>query len=306
MDQVDAVRRFNRFYTGRIGVLGEGLLDSPFTLTQARVLYEIGTRGNPIASDLIEALAIDPGFMSRLVRRLASQGLVARARSADDGRRVTLALTRRGRKTFEDLQQDSRRAMQGLLAPLSARQREELVASMASMERMLGAPAPTAAPRVAIRAAGIGDYGWAIQRHGELYAREYGWNVEFEGLVATLFGRFASAHDPSCERCWIAEVDGERAGCVFVVRNDKDPQCAQLRCLLVDPAARGLGLGRQLVDTCLAFARAAAYPRMMLWTNDILVAARRIYESAGFRMIEQTAHHSFGHDLVGQIWVRDL
>jgi DNA-binding MarR family transcriptional regulator/N-acetylglutamate synthase-like GNAT family acetyltransferase len=306
-NEVDAVRRFNRFYTGRIGVLREGLLDSPFTLAQARVLFELGTREAPIAGDLVEALGIDPGYMSRIVRKLTAQDLVSQARSTEDGRRITLALTRRGRATFQALERDSRQAMRALLAPLSPPQRGHLLDSMAIVQQLLAPlpPEPASAP-VTIRPSRIGDFGWAIERHGRVYADEYGWNGEFEALVATLFGRFGAAHDPATENCWIAERGGERVGCVFVVRNDAEPTTAQLRCLLVDPAARGLGVGARLVDQCLAFARAAGYARIMLWTNSVLVAARRLYEAAGFALIEETPHHSFGHDLIGQTWAREL
>jgi len=311
--QVELVRRFNRFYTRRIGVLQEGLLASPFTLTQARILFELGTRQTATAGELVLDLGLDPGYLSRILQGFVEKRLVARERSIEDGRRAQLSLTQKGRKAFGELDRKSRMSTTGMVSPLSPAERKRLIAAMQSLQETLCYPpvlrahpaAPRAAP-VIIREHRIGDVGWAIEQHGRLYAEEFGWNGEFEALVATLFARFATQHDSAAERFWVAEVDAERAGCVFVVRNEKDPLAAQLRCLLVDPRARGLGVGRKLVEECIRFAKSAGYERMVLWTNDVLIAARRIYEAAGFSLVEEAPHHSFGHDLIGQVWARTL
>jgi DNA-binding MarR family transcriptional regulator/GNAT superfamily N-acetyltransferase len=311
--QVDVVRRFNRFYTRRIGVLEEGLLAGPFTLTQARILFELGTRQSATAAELVEDLGLDPGYLSRILQGFVEKRLLARERSIEDGRRAQLSLTQKGRKAFVELDRKSRMSTADMVSPLSPAERRRLIAAMQTLQQTLSYPdAPRAYPAVPrdaaviIREHRIGDIGWAIEKHGRLYAEEFGWNGEFEALVATLFARFGTKHDPASEQFWVAEVDAERAGCVFVVRNEKDPLAAQLRCLLVDPRARGLGLGRRLVEECIRFAKSAGYERMVLWTNDVLVAARRIYEAAGFSLVEEAPHHSFGHDLVGQVWARTL
>ena len=302
--QVDQIRAFNRFYTRRIGVLQEHLLDSPYPLTQARVLFELAQRQPVAAREVGEALGLDPGYLSRILQGFVADGLVERTRSERDARSFHLRLTAEGNGAFARLDGHSRETTATMLSGLSAAARRRLAHALRDVQRMLS-PSPEA-PRLVIRPHAIGDIGWAIERHGCLYADEYGWNEEFEALVATLFARFASAHDPAAERCWIAELDGERVGCVFVVRNEDDPEAAQLRCLLVDPLARGHGLGRRLVEECIAFAHAAGYRRMLLWTNDVLNAARRIYESCGFVLAEEYRHHSFGQDLVGQIWTKTL
>jgi DNA-binding MarR family transcriptional regulator/GNAT superfamily N-acetyltransferase len=304
--QVELVRRFNRFYTRRIGVLEEGLLASPFTLTQARILFELGTRQTTTAGELIDALGLDPGYLSRILQGFAQKRLVARERSIEDGRRAHLSLTAKGRRAFAELDRRSRVCTGEMVSPLSPAQRKRLLGAMEALQETLSEPEAAPKPIITVREHQIGDMGWAIEQHGRLYAEEFGWNGEFEALVATLFARFAANRDPASERFWIAEVNAERMGCVFVVRNEKDPRTAQLRCLLVDPRARGLGLGRRLVEECLQFARSAGYGRMLLWTNDVLTAARRIYERAGFSLVDQSPHRSFGHDLVGQVWVRDL
>ncbi|HTV97933.1 MAG TPA: helix-turn-helix domain-containing GNAT family N-acetyltransferase [Steroidobacteraceae bacterium] len=331
--EIAAVRRFNRFYTRRIALLDERLLDSPFNLTQARVLFELGTQRHLSAGKLVRSLGLDPGYLSRILQDFEERRLITRRRAAEDARRAQLALTAHGRRAFTRIDEKSRRSVGELLAPLAPLERSRLLGAMRAIESRLsdeprehcaetrghpaGAPAApmTGGPQARARVPGaaicvrpyrIGDVGWAIERHGRVYAEEYGWNGEFEALVATLFARFATGHDPDIERFWVAEVDGERAGCVFVARNEHQPRWAQLRCLLVEPAARGLGLGRRLVDECIAFARSAGYEKMILWTNDVLAAARRIYVAAGFSLIEESAHHSFGKDLVGQTWRRDL
>ena len=304
--EVDSVRAFNRFYTRRIGVLQEDLLDSTFPLTQARVLFELAQREPVAARSIGDALGLDPGYLSRILQGFAEAGLVEKARSQQDARSFVLTLSAKGREAFRGLDRSSHQATAAMLAALSPLQRDRLLRAIGEAELALSPQALPEAQRVVLRTHRIGDIGWAIERHARLYADEYAWNEEFEALVATLFARFASAHDPRRERCWIAELDGERIGCVFVVRNADDPDAAQLRCLLVDPRARGLGVGRRLVEACLGFAREAGYRRMVLWTNDLLSAARRIYEGCGFVLIEEERHHSFGHDLVGQVWAREL
>ncbi len=304
--EVEAIRRFNRFYTRKIGVLEEGLLASSFTLAQARVLFELGTRKRVTPGELIDILELDAGYLSRILQRFADLRLITRERSDEDGRRTELTLTARGRKAFGAMDRRSRNAIAEMISPIPLPYRGRLLDAMQTVERTLSESRAAREPTIAVRPYRIGDLGWAIEQHGRLYAKEFGWNGEFEALVATLFARFATNHDPQSEQFWVAEVDGERVGCVFVVRNEKDPRTAQLRCLLVDPRGRGLGVGRRLVEECLRFAKAAGYERMLLWTNDVLAAARRIYEGAGFSLLEESPHHSFGHDLVGQIWVRSL
>ena len=304
--QIEAIRRFNRFYTRRIGVLQEGLLASPFTLAQARVLFELGTREAVTAGQLVDLLGLDPGYLSRMLQGFADSRLIKRRRSADDARRTELSLTAKGRKAFGTLDRRSRSAIAEMVSPLSSTQRRRLLSAMQSMKEALTETETTGDATVVVRPYRISDVGWAIERHGRLYAEEFGWNGEFEALVATLFARFASHHDPQSERFWIAEAGGERVGCVFVVRSDDDPRAAQLRCLLVDPKGRGLGIGRRLVEECIGFAKSARYERMVLWTNDVLTAARRIYEAAGFSLTEESRHRSFGQDLVGQTWSRTL
>lgn len=302
--QTEAVRSFNRFYTRQIGVLDEGLLASPYSLTQARVLFELGTRTTVTAREIGELLGLDAGYLSRIVQGFLSHGLITRQPSKEDGRQWLLSLTDAGRKAMRELDRASHQLTASHLSQLSEPARHRLLASMQEVQRLLSPNRERG--KLVIRTHGIGDIGWAIERHGQLYAEEFGWNEEFEALVASLFAQFASRHDPATERMWVAEVDGERAGCVFVVRNAEDPGAAQLRCLLVDPKARGLGVGRRLVDECIAFATAAGYTRMLLWTNDILVSARRIYQAAGFALVSEEPHYSFGHDLVGQVWERGL
>ena len=303
--QIDQIRAFNRFYTRRVGLLQEHLLDGPYPLTHARVLFELAQRQPVAERDIGEVLGLDAGYLSRILRGFIADGLVERTRSTRDARSFDLRLTPAGTAAFARLDRHSGDATAAMLSGLSESALLRLGRGLSDVQRALS-PQPDAPGPVVVRRHAIGDIGWAIERHGRLYFDEYGWNAEFEALVATLFARFASDHDPEKERCWIAELDGERAGCVFVVRNEDDPDAAQLRCLLVEPAARGHGIGQRLVEECLAFARAAGYRRMLLWTNDVLVAARRIYERCGFVLARQYPHRSFGHDLVGQIWSTDL
>ncbi len=303
-DQVEAVRGFNRFYTKQIGVLDEGLLASPYSLTQARVLFEMGARKTATAGEMGDTLGLDAGYLSRIIQQFVAKGLVQREPSSQDGRQIVLSLTVEGRKAFRELDGQSHEDTAKHLSQLPAPRRAQLLALMQGIERTLSAGGTNGV--IVVRSHRVGDIGWAIERHGELYADEFGWNEDFEALVATLFAQFATKHDAKKEHCWIAEVDGERVGCVFVVRNAQDSTVAQLRCLLVDTKRRGQGVGKRLVAECLAFAKAAGYAKMLLWTNDVLVSARRIYEAAGFSLVSEERHHSFGHDLVGQIWMREL
>jgi DNA-binding MarR family transcriptional regulator/GNAT superfamily N-acetyltransferase len=298
---VNAVREFSRFYTNVVGVLREGLLDTPYTLTESRVIYELAQRAATEVTELRQALDVDPGYMSRILSAFEADGLVTRSRSERDGRRQVIALTRRGRAAFATLNARSAREIRQLVAPLSPADRARLVESLGVARHLLG---DELQGKVTLRPPRSGDYGWVVERHGALYRAEYGWDETFEGLVATIVGGFAQGHDPDRERAWIAELSGVRVGCVFCVR--KSDEVAQLRILLVDPGARGHGVGTRLVDACIEFARAAGYRELVLWTNDVLHAARRIYERAGFRLVEEGPHHSFGHDLVEQTWSREL
>lgn len=301
--QINDLRAFNRFYTSVMGFLDRGLLRSEFTLTEARVVFELAQQDAIDGVDLRNRLTIDAGHLSRIVSRLESAGVVERCRSESDGRRQVLRLTGDGRRVFETLNARSDEQAEQLLGRLAPGDRSALVTSLAHVRALLDADTD-GARTVVIRELRAGELGWVVQRHGELYATEFGWDLTFEALVAKIVADFGSGFDPRGERAWIAEVDGRPAGCVFCVR--KDERTAQLRLLLVEPSARGLGVGSRLVDECLAFATAAGYESMVLWTNDVLHAARRIYERVGFELIEEERHHSFGHDLVGQYWRKQL
>ena len=303
---IDAVRSFNRFYTRQIGVLDEGLLDSPFTLTQARVLFELAQARGVTAREICSMLGLDAGYLSRIVQDFEKRGLITRQRKRDDARHIALALTVAGRKAFKTLDRSSHKATARMLARLRASDRQRLLASLHEVRETLASRRESAADGITLRSYRPGDIGWAIERHGQLYSDEFGWNVEFEALVANLFANFVTKQNPKTERLWIAEIAGERVGCVFVVRSEDEPSAAQLRCLLVDPKARGKGVGQRLVQECISFAKSAGYRTMILWTNDVLVAARRIYEAEGFKLLKEDRHHSFGHDLVGQTWSRPL
>jgi len=301
--RIDTVRRFNRFYTQRIGVLREGLYDSAYSLAEVRALYELAHAAAPItATDLAQTLTIDAGYLSRMLRGFEANGLIRKARSKTDGRQFHLTLTSAGRKAFAPLERASRDEIAALLAPLSAKTQHVIVDAMATIESLLDAApravAPDAKPPFILRPHRPGDIGWVVARHGALYAQEYGWDDTFEGLVAEIAAKFLKRFDPKFERCWIAERDGENVGSIFLVR--RSPTVAQLRLLLVEPSARGLGIGRRLIAECIAFARAAGYRKIMLWTNGGLDAARHLYEAEGFRLTHEEHHRSFGKDLVGQ------
>jgi DNA-binding MarR family transcriptional regulator/GNAT superfamily N-acetyltransferase len=298
-DRIAAVRRFNRFYTRRIGVLQEGLLQSDFSLTEVRVLFELAQRDGLTASDLADDLSLDPGYLSRILQRFARAGLVARRRSVTDARVHTLALTAKGRAAFAPLDRRSQREVADMLAALPDGAQARLLGAMNAIAALLD-DAPPAPAACVLRLPRPGDMGWVVERHGTLYAQEYGWDEHFEGLVAEIVAQFVRTFDPERERCWIAERDGQRVGSVFVVR--KSATVAKLRLLIVDPAARGAGLGRRMVDECVAFASRAGYRTLTLWTQSNLLAARHIYEASGFRRTHQEPHTSFSHPLVGETW----
>jgi DNA-binding MarR family transcriptional regulator/N-acetylglutamate synthase-like GNAT family acetyltransferase len=297
--RIDAVRGFNRFYTQKIGVLREGLLESPFSLTEARVIYELAQREGATASALCRDLDLDAGYLSRILRRFEQRRLIIRAPSAADGRQSLLALTKTGRNAFARLDRRSRAEIGALLHGLAVVNQARLVAAMRDIERLLGIPTPGAAA-YRLRPPRPGDMGWVVQSHGALYAEEYGWDESFEALVATIVAKFIHRRAPARERCWIAERDGAAVGSVFLVR--QAPTVAKLRLLLVDRRARGLGIGAGLVEECVRFAREAGYRKVTLWTQSVLVPARKIYSAAGFRLAREEPHHSFGHDLVGENW----
>jgi DNA-binding MarR family transcriptional regulator/GNAT superfamily N-acetyltransferase len=299
---IEDVRGFNRFYTRVLGLLRPDLAGSAFGLTEARVLFELAHRDDAAVSDLRRDLELDAGYLSRILSGFTTSGLVAREKSAADGRRQVVRLTDDGRQAFAELDRLQAGAIATMLAPLDEEQRTELVTSMGRIRRTLGDE-----PRwrgLVLRPPAPGDLGWVVERHGYRYAAEYGWDTTFESLVARIVADFAERDDTKREAAWIAELDGERVGCVFCTAADKDT--AQLRLLIVEPSVRGAGVGTRLVDECLRFARRAGYRRITLWTNDVLLAARRIYERAGFRCDRREPHHSFGHDLVGEYWSRDL
>ena len=295
---VAAVREFNRFYTSVLGLLREGLLDTPYSLTEARIIFELARQDEVEVAAMRRWLDLDAGYLSRILARFEADGLVRKARAAGDARRQVIGLTEAGRAVFGRLDALSSGQIRGLLAPIPAGARSRLTAAMAGIREVLdGSPA---AGTVVLRPPAPGDLGWVIQRNAALYAAEYGWDETYETLVARIVADYADRADRTGEAAWIAEAGGERAGCVFCMR--KSEQTAQLRLLLVEPSARGLGIGARLVGECLAFARRAGYREIVLWTNDVLHAARRIYQRAGFELIGSAPHHSFGHDLLGQDW----
>jgi DNA-binding MarR family transcriptional regulator/GNAT superfamily N-acetyltransferase len=302
-DRLDAVRRFNRLYTRQIGALGEHLLDSPFSLTEMRVLYELAHREAPTATDLGQDLGLDAGYLSRILRRFEARGLIARSLSRADGRRNLLRLTRRGRAAFTPLETRARDEVSAMLGRLSAADQRQIVDAMATIERLLGGPRPGPAPYL-LRTHQPGDMGWVVHRHGVVYARDWQYNAEFEALVARICADFLDSFDATRERCWIVEKDGEMVGSVFLVSKSK--MVAKLRLLLVEPHARGLGIGRRLIDECIRFARQAGYRTITLWTQSELSAARRLYQQAGFRRVHEKAHRSFGKDLVAETWELQL
>jgi DNA-binding MarR family transcriptional regulator/GNAT superfamily N-acetyltransferase len=298
-DRVDSVRRFNRFYTRQIGLLGDGYLDSPFTLAEVRVLYELAHRDAPTAAEIGKALALDAGYLSRMLSSFRKRGFLARKASEKDARQSHLSLTKKGRAAFRALEAKSAAEVSKLIGRLSSAQQNRLTGAMGTIESLLGEQAEPKTPYL-LRAHQPGDMGWVIHRHGVLYAEEYGFDERFETLVAQIAAEFIQKFDAKRERCWIAERDGAIVGSVFLVR--KSDRVAKLRLLLVEPSARGLGIGRRLVEECVRFARQAGYREITLWTQSTLDAARHIYRQAGFRVVKREKHASFGHKLVGETW----
>jgi len=299
--RVTAIRRFNRFYTGAIGALHEGLLQSRFSLTEARVLYELAQRADVTATELGRELDLDSGYLSRILQRFEREGLIVRALSEVDRRQSLMSLTAAGREAFAPLDARSREEVGARLAALSEPAQASLVGAMQQIEALLGARG--AAPWL-LRQHRPGDIGWVVARHGALYAEEYGLDARFEALVAQVAGAFLAHHDPARERCWIAERDGVNVGSVFLVQ--KSDEVAKLRLLIVEPTARGSGIGRRLVTECIGFARSAGYRRITLWTNDVLLAARTIYQQTGFRLVASAPHQDFGPPMIGEDWERAL
>jgi DNA-binding MarR family transcriptional regulator/N-acetylglutamate synthase-like GNAT family acetyltransferase len=304
MDAIGEIRKFNRFYTRQIGLLNETLSGSGFSLAEARVLYELATTNAPAAADLVRRLTMDKAHLSRLLGRFKSRGLVKRSSGATRGKRAPLSLTDRGRRAFARLDRGAREQMEALIAPLGGRARARLVGDMRAIRASLS-HADNRTGRIVLRAPGPGDLAWIAHRQATLYASEYDFDWTFEGLVCEIVAQFIAEFDPARDVAWIAEFDGLCVGSVFLVKS-AEPDAAKLRLLYVEPSSRGMGVGRLLVETCVARAREVGYKQLTLWTNDILVAARRIYERAGFKLVSQSPHHSFGRDLVGQTWLLDL
>ncbi len=303
LEEIDTVRRFSRFYTRRLGILRRRLYDSPFSLAESRVLYELGTRDAPTAKELGTALGLDAGYLSRLLTRFEQDGLLLRHRSKADARSNELELTSAGHAAFEQIEDRSRQEVGDLLRDVPDRDLGRLTRALGAVEGILGGER-TRQPEIVLRPHRPGDIGWVIERHGAIYAEEYDWDTSFEALVAEIAAKFLRDQDPSREHAWIAECDGARVGCVFLVRESDD--LARLRLLLVEPTARGLGIGRKLVQRCIDAARNDGYRGITLWTNDNLVAAIRLYEDFGFRLTAEAPHHSFGKDLVGQDWLLEF
>jgi DNA-binding MarR family transcriptional regulator/N-acetylglutamate synthase-like GNAT family acetyltransferase len=297
-DDIGLVRAFNRDYTRRIGVLRAGLLDSRYSLTEVRVMYELAHRRGVGAAELAADLDLDRGYLSRLLKRLERAGLLRREASETDARRQHLALSAAGRKAFVPLERRSQRQVRQMLSALDPMRRHTVLDAMQAIQLSFAAPQPPS--QIQFRSHRPGDMGWVIARHGELYASQFGWTEEFEALVAQVAAEFVQKFDASRERCWIAERAGRRLGCVFLVAAGR--RTAKLRLLLAEPEARGAGLGRELIARCVQFAREAGYRRVVLWTQQSLSAARHLYLQAGFVRTSEQPHHSFGHDLVGETW----
>jgi DNA-binding MarR family transcriptional regulator/GNAT superfamily N-acetyltransferase len=301
--QIAAIRGFSRFYTSKLGIIEPKLLDSDWTLQEARIIYEIAQRPGCTASDLARSLGLDAGFLSRTLQALQRRRIVARRPLATDRRAYELALSAKGRAAYAELDARSRRAVAALLNELDTQARTTIVNAMTTIERTLAPPIRRAAGFV-LRSHRPGDIGWVVSRHGALYAREYGWDIGFEAMVAEIAAQFIRTYDPRRERCWIAELNGEPVGSIFLVK--ASDQVAKLRLLLVEKQARGLGVGQALTEQCIHFAKDAGYRSITLWTQSILVAARGIYQRAGFHRVKEERHHSFGVDLVGETWEIEL
>jgi DNA-binding MarR family transcriptional regulator/GNAT superfamily N-acetyltransferase len=301
--RIAAVRQFSRFYTRELGLLRESLVDTRFSLTESRVLYELAHRDKVTASELAADLDLDHGYLSRILRRFGEDGLLKKVRAPDDGRQSLITITAKGRKAFAPLNKGSHDQVAALLGRLGATEQARVVGAMGTVEQLL-AHKPSRPEPIVLRPHRPGDMGWVTSANAALYAQEYGWDISYEALVAKITAEFIDKFDPARERCWIAEVDGERVGSVFCVA--KTDTIAKLRLLIIDPRARGLGLGKRLVDECMRFAKDAGYKRMTLWTQSILTSARGIYAKAGFELVAEEPHHSFGVDLIGETWERDL
>lgn len=298
--RVAAVRRFNRFYTQQIGVLPQHYLGSPLSLAEVRVLFELAHRDKTTASELAKELGLDAGYLSRVLLSFRKRGLIVRKKSDSDARQRVIWLSPKGRNTFEPLDRQAHEQISTLLSRLPEADQDRLIEAIGNIEGLLGPARGQKKVAYVLRPLRAGDMGWGVHRHGVLYAQEYAWDEQFEALVADIVASFVQRHDPKRERCWIAEHDGENVGCVFCVKKSKT--VAQLRLLLVEPKARGMAIGTRLVGECVRFAKSVGYRKIMLWTNDVLHAARCIYEKVGFRLVREERHHSFGHDLVGQFW----
>jgi DNA-binding MarR family transcriptional regulator/N-acetylglutamate synthase-like GNAT family acetyltransferase len=297
---IDAVRAFNRAYTHKLGVLSQRFLDSPYSLTQVRVLYEIAHRPDVLAAELAGELGLDRGYLSRILKGFERRQLLQRLRSSGDGRRRHLRLTALGQRVFAPLERRSQAEVRSLLGALAPQQRQAALGAMRTLRGVLSAQTEAAAA-ITLRMHRPGDMGWVVARHGALYAQEYGWDERFEALVAQITADFIIHLEPARERCWIAERDGERLGCIFLVAGP-EPHVARLRLLLVEPQARGSGLGARLIEECLAFAHAAGYQHVTLWTQASLAAARHLYQRCGFQRVASEPHHSFGAELQGETW----
>ena len=302
---VASFRRFTRMYTRLIGTLDEGLLRTEYSLAEARVLYELATRTKPNAKEIAEGLGLDPGYLSRILSKFESAALIRRRASQKDSRSADLSLTRGGRTAFETLNALAQKQASTILEGLAVRDRAQLIQAMKTIEDVLAQDGSRRRAYV-LRTHRPGDMGWVVHREGALYAEEYGWDETFEALAARIVAEFVMNFDPRRERCWIAEADGQPVGHIFLVRHPEQEDTAKLRLLLVEPSERGKGLGHVLVNECLRFARACGYRKVTLWTQSILTAAHRIYERAGFRLIKEEPHHSFGKDLIGQTWELEL
>jgi DNA-binding MarR family transcriptional regulator/GNAT superfamily N-acetyltransferase len=300
---LEAIRRFNRFYTRQIGLIGKGDLDSPFMLSEVRVLYELAHRDAPTASEIAKALGLDAGYLSRMLLSFRKRGFLARKPSDNDARQSHLSLTKQGRAAFGALEAKSEAGVSKMIERLSPEEQNRLTGAMGTVESLLGERAEPKTPYL-LRTHQPGDMGWVVHRHGVLYAQEYGWDERFEALVAQIAAEFIQKFDARRERCWIAERDGAIAGSVFLVK--KSDRVAKLRLLLVEPSARGLGIGARLVDECVRFARQAGYRKITLWTQSNLTAARHIYSKAGFRSVKRERNKSFGQTLVSETWELSL
>lgn len=299
-ERINTVRSFNRFFTRKIGVLQEGLLHSPFSLTESRVLWELANREEPTVTEIVRELGLDPGYLSRIISSFEAQGMIRKTRSPKDGRERLLGLTGEGRKAFDLINRRSREEVGELIGSLSPGDQERLLEAMAAIRSIFGQGGLKYSEPFILRSHQPGDMGWVVQSHGALYAREYGWDGRFEALVAGITADFINNFDPARERCWIAEMDGRNVGSVFLVQESETT--AKLRLLLVDPSARDLGLGNRLVKECIRFAREKGYQTLTLWTNSVLTAAIHLYQKHGFRLVQEENHRSFGQDLVGQYW----